>query len=133
MGTANILQLFAVPLSILDALLARRFGAEPRLEAPRVFPPPPPILPWNGRPDAQVGGLAEGWGVRARLGREFEAARFGLARLPAADGDRLIRVEHPFAGIARGGLPRIDGVEPVDRECHGHAHAIGIRESDGVL
>ena len=82
---------------------------------------------------AQVGGLAEGLTVRARLRREFEPARLGLARLSPADGDGLVRAEYPLTGVSRGRLARIDGVEPIDRQCHRRTDGVGITQPNGIF
>ena len=69
----------------------------------------------DGGDHAQVGGLSEGFAVRVFFGGEFEAARLRLTGLPSADGDGLVRLEHPFARVGRGGIAGIDGVEAIDR------------------
>src|SRR5207247_2108402 len=91
------------------------------------------LLVKDGGDHAQVGGLAEGLTVRTCLGREFEAARLGLTRLPPADGDGLVWAEHPFTGVSRGRLARIDGVEPIDRQRHGRTDGVGIAQPNGIF
>ncbi len=77
--------------------------------------------------------LPSAWPYEPLLGRELETPRLALARLPAADGHGLVGAEHPLARIGRGALARVDGVEAVDRQRHGHANGIGIAQADGVF
>ena len=82
---------------------------------------------------SQVGGRAERLTVRSRFGREFEAPRLGLARLPPVDGDGLVRVEHPLARAGRGCLTGIDGVEAIDRQRHGDTDGVGVVKPNGIF
>ena len=92
-----------------------------------------PLPEEDGGDCSEVGRLAERLAVRFLLGGELEAARLGAARLPAADRDGLVGVQHPFARAGRGRLARVDGVETVDGQRHRHPDAVRITNPDGIF